>query len=153
MPTSVAMASMRERVEGQSDLLVWALPLEQQQFLFATLDGMTQAEAYQVAHPKAAYSTACAAGCRYASSYKIQEARDELLRLAGEEALRILRAAAPKAALVLAKGLEGNDPERTALAILDRIGVGPRMGLDVSQSRINGLDEFLEATRTSVDAA
>jgi hypothetical protein len=145
------MSSLSERIEGQSDLLVWSLPVEQQQFLFAVMDGATQEDAYRLTHPNAAPSTAKAAGCRYANSCKVIAARDELLRLAGEEALRILRAAAPKAALVLAKGLEGDDPERTALAILDRIGVGPRMGLDVSQTRINGLDEFLEATRAVAD--
>lgn len=147
----MSMSSLRERIDGQSDLLVWSLPVEKQQFLFATLDGATQEQAYRLTHPTAAVNTCKAEGCRYANNHKVAEARDELLRLAGEEALRILRAAAPKAALVLAGGLEGRDPERTALAILDRIGVGPRMGLDVSQSRINGLDEFLEATREGAD--
>jgi len=139
--------SLKERTEQDENLLVWKLPPEEQTFLLALLDGMTQTDAYLVAHPKVERAAARSCGSRLASRANIVEARDELLRLAGEEALRILRAAAPKAALVLAKGLEGDDPERTALAILDRIGVGPRMGLDVSQTRINGLDEFLEATR------
>ena len=141
------MQGLQVYAEEQPGLLVWALPVEEQQFLFATLDGMSQTDAYMVCHPDASRVTARAAGSRYAAKHNIVAARDELLRLAGEEAIRILRAAAPKAALVLAKGLEGEDAQRTALAILDRVGVGPRMGLDVSQSRINGLDEFLDAVR------
>ena len=63
--------------------------------------------------------------------------------------MQILRAAAGDAASVLVEELKGADRKAAALAILDRIGAGPRLGLDVSQSRVNGLDEFLEAARAS----
>ena len=138
---------LRERAEQEQALLVWSLTPEEQGFLFDVLDGVTQTDAYLKCHPGVKRTTAAVQGSWWLTRPKIRDAHEELLRLAGEEAIRILRAAAPKAALVLAKGLEGEDAQRTALAILDRVGVGPRMGLDVSQSRINGLDEFLDAVR------
>lgn len=141
------MLSLKERSERDADLLLWALPPEEQTFLLALLDGQSQTDAYLAGHPRVERAAARSCGSRLASRANIVAAYDELLRLAGEEAIRILRSAAPKAAAVLVAELQGDDRKSAALAILDRIGAGPRMGLDVSQSRINGLDEFLDAVR------
>ena len=63
----------------------------------------------------------------------IDAARSELLELQGLEAYRTLRAAGKRAAAVLVSGLDGPDRDRAARDILDRIGVNPRIGLELGR--------------------
>jgi len=146
---NVTPHALRERAEAEHELLVWGLTPEEQTFVFDVLGGMTQTDAYLKCHPNVKRTTAAVQGCWWLTRPKIRDAREELLTLVGREAMQILRAAAGDAASVLVEELKGADRKAAALAILDRIGAGPRMGLDVSQSRVNGLDEFLEAARAS----
>ena len=147
----MANTDVREKVGGVETLLVWSLSPDEQQYVFDVLDGVSLTEAYQRCHPDVKRTTARVQGSWWLTRPNIRNARDEIVGIMAREAYQGLKALAPKCLSVLAKGLDGPDAERYALAVLDRIGIGPHMGLDVSQSRINGLDEFLEATRVGAD--
>jgi len=143
--------NIREKVEGVENLLVWSLPLDEQQYVFDVLDGTSLTEAYQRCHPDVKRTTARVQGSWWLTRPDIRNARDEIVGIMAREAYQGLKALAPKCLSVLAKGLDGPDAERYALAVLDRIGIGPHMGLDVSQTKANGLDDFLDATRAGAE--
>ena len=136
-----------ERVHDKKDLLVWSLPLVEQEYIFDVLDGMIQTEAYLKGHPNVQRSSARVQGSWWLTRPNIKAARDEIVELLARESFQGLRALAPKCLSVLARNLSGDDESacRTAFGILDRIGIGPHLGLDVAQGRTTGLDEFLAA--------
>jgi len=140
-------APIAERVDAHKDLLVWSLPLVEQEYIFDVLDGMSQTDAYLKGHPDVMRTTARTQGSWWLTRPKVKAARDEIVELLARESFQGLRALAPKCLSVLARNLSGDDESacRTAFGILDRIGIGPHLGLDVMQERTAGLDDFLAA--------
>ncbi|MFA6270918.1 MAG: hypothetical protein WC657_06970 [Candidatus Paceibacterota bacterium] len=140
----------RTKTDESADLLLYSLSPEEQAFILALMDGKTQTDAYLEVSPTCSRDGARTMGSKWMMRENIRAARDELLDMQCAEALRILRTAAGEAAKKLITSMRnGDDGDRAARDILDRIGVMGGARLEITQGRQQDLRGFIEADDTS----
>ena len=132
-----------------ADLLVYALPQEEQSFVMSLLEGATLTDSYLVASPGCTRGSAAVLGSRWFKRVRIRAAFDEMTRQRTHDAFRLLRAGQRKAIQVLTSATNGENVTqeqlRACLEVLDRTGVSSKhiIGLEATKASTDGFDGFL----------